>query len=77
VTPSPRCPTCRGPVPPTSEALPFCSARCQLVDLGRWLGEEYRIPVVEEDDEEEAPPSSRPEAPATPAPPGSVPPLRN
>jgi len=22
---------------------PFCSARCKLVDLGRWLNEEYRI----------------------------------
>ena len=22
---------------------PFCSARCQHVDLGRWLSEEYRI----------------------------------
>ncbi len=23
--------------------LPFCSQRCQWVDLGRWLDEEYRI----------------------------------
>ncbi len=23
---------------------PFCSARCANVDLGRWLGEEYRVP---------------------------------
>jgi hypothetical protein len=22
---------------------PFCSERCKLVDLGKWLGEEYRI----------------------------------
>ncbi len=22
---------------------PFCSARCKLVDLGRWLGEDYKI----------------------------------
>jgi hypothetical protein len=22
---------------------PLCSERCQLVDLGKWLGEEYRI----------------------------------
>lgn len=22
---------------------PFCSQRCKLVDLGRWLSEEYRI----------------------------------
>jgi endogenous inhibitor of DNA gyrase (YacG/DUF329 family) len=25
-------------------AWPFCSDRCRLADLGRWLGEEYRIP---------------------------------
>jgi endogenous inhibitor of DNA gyrase (YacG/DUF329 family) len=23
--------------------FPFCSARCRLIDLGRWLGEDYRI----------------------------------
>jgi hypothetical protein len=23
---------------------PFCSQRCQQVDLGRWLNEEYRVP---------------------------------
>jgi endogenous inhibitor of DNA gyrase (YacG/DUF329 family) len=22
---------------------PFCSQRCKLIDLGRWLNEEYRI----------------------------------
>ena len=22
---------------------PFCSDRCRLIDLGRWLGERYRI----------------------------------
>jgi endogenous inhibitor of DNA gyrase (YacG/DUF329 family) len=22
---------------------PFCCARCKLVDLGKWLGEEYRV----------------------------------
>jgi hypothetical protein len=24
--------------------FPFCSERCRLIDLGRWLGENYRIP---------------------------------
>jgi hypothetical protein len=23
---------------------PFCSERCRMADLGRWLNEEYRIP---------------------------------
>ena len=25
-------------------AYPFCSERCRLVDLSRWLDEDYRIP---------------------------------
>lgn len=24
--------------------FPFCSERCRLVDLRRWLGEQYRLP---------------------------------
>jgi uncharacterized protein len=24
---------------------PFCSERCKLIDLGKWLGEEYRVPA--------------------------------
>lgn len=42
------CPTCRAKVTQDparpSKLYPFCSERCHLVDLGRWLGEEYRIP---------------------------------
>ena len=42
-----KCPTCRRPVSKDparpSKLFPFCSERCHLVDLGRWLGEEYRI----------------------------------
>jgi hypothetical protein len=26
-----------------NRAFPFCSDRCRLVDLGKWLGEKYRI----------------------------------
>jgi endogenous inhibitor of DNA gyrase (YacG/DUF329 family) len=25
---------------------PFCSPRCRRIDLGRWLGERYSVPVV-------------------------------
>ena len=36
-----RCPICGKPV---EEAFrPFCSRRCKDVDLGRWLGGDYRI----------------------------------
>ena len=39
------CPTCRRPAVKTdNKFFPFCCERCHLVDLGRWLGEEYRIP---------------------------------
>lgn len=27
----------------TAPLGPFCSLRCQRADLGRWLGEDYRI----------------------------------
>ena len=73
-----QCPTCRGPVPPASETFPFCSARCRMIDLGRWLGEEYRIPAVEDDDDgRSTPPEPTPLAgPGTPKP-GPTPPWRN
>jgi endogenous inhibitor of DNA gyrase (YacG/DUF329 family) len=40
------CPICRKPVPPrpVNRAFPFCSDRCKLLDLGNWLGEQYRVP---------------------------------
>jgi len=40
------CAICGKPVPPrsTNRSYPFCSDRCRLLDLGKWLGEEYRIP---------------------------------
>ena len=46
-----RCPTCRQPVDwDASEFKPFCSERCQMVDLGRWANEEYRVPLAETPD---------------------------
>jgi hypothetical protein len=39
-----RCVTCGKPTGFFSEPVgPFCSDRCKLVDLGKWLGEEHRI----------------------------------
>jgi hypothetical protein len=37
------CPICRKPS--LAPWRPFCSKRCADVDLGRWLGEVYRVPV--------------------------------
>ncbi|MER3416373.1 MAG: DNA gyrase inhibitor YacG [Gemmataceae bacterium] len=31
--------------------FPFCGRRCKTIDLGRWLSEEYRIPLREEDEQ--------------------------
>jgi endogenous inhibitor of DNA gyrase (YacG/DUF329 family) len=32
---------------------PFCSERCKLIDLGKWVSEEYKIPVKTEEETEE------------------------
>ena len=33
---------------------PFCSRRCADIDLGRWLGGDYAVPVVETDEDDES-----------------------
>lgn len=41
-----RCPVCNTVLSPGNNTayLPFCSKRCQLIDLGDWLNENHRIP---------------------------------
>jgi hypothetical protein len=42
---TPRCPTCREIIRwDGNEHRPFCSERCQLIDLGSWATEQYRVP---------------------------------
>jgi endogenous inhibitor of DNA gyrase (YacG/DUF329 family) len=58
------CAICGKPVPPRPEnrAFPLCSDRCRLVDLAKWLGEQYRIAGRRAGDGgDEAPPSAPPE----------------
>jgi uncharacterized protein len=43
--PEPRCPICNTPRGATAAHAPFCSSRCQLIDLGNWLGERYVVPA--------------------------------
>jgi len=45
----------RSPNPP--RYFPFCSEKCRLVDLHKWLSEEYYIssPVESPEDEETSP----------------------
>jgi endogenous inhibitor of DNA gyrase (YacG/DUF329 family) len=33
--------------------FPFCSRRCKLIDLGKWLGEDYGLPREEPPDPDE------------------------
>jgi len=40
-----KCPTCGKQVEWKENSFrPFCSERCQLLDLGRWVEGEYRVP---------------------------------
>lgn len=42
----PRCPVCDAAVNlAMTSTAPFCSDRCRLVDLGRWLDEGYSMPL--------------------------------
>ena len=56
-----KCPTCR--VETTWEDnphRPFCSKRCQMIDLGAWVEERYKIPgddfemTADHDDDDDA-----------------------
>lgn len=39
-----RCPICQKENDFFAEPVgPFCSDRCKLIDLGKWLGEDYRV----------------------------------
>ncbi|MHC4776802.1 MAG: DNA gyrase inhibitor YacG [Planctomycetota bacterium] len=48
--PDAACPICATPVRAGDETFPFCSQRCRLVDLGRWLDEKYRVSRPQRDD---------------------------
>ena len=40
-----KCPTCNKRIEWDDNPFrPFCSERCKLIDLGRWVSEEYRVP---------------------------------
>jgi uncharacterized protein len=70
-----RCPICDKPMdgqgPKEWPAWPFCSERCRVIDLGRWLGGSYRIesPARVEDLED----ADANESPPNPAGPSAVP----
>jgi hypothetical protein len=65
-----RCPICdcsmdsRGPK--EWPDWPLCSPRCRLIDLGRWLGEEYRAvsPLLEDPEGDDVPAPPKPAVPS-------------
>ena len=53
-----KCPECSKPA--EARLAPFCSTRCQQIDLGRWLKGDYVIPGSR--DEGAVPSPARPAA---------------
>jgi endogenous inhibitor of DNA gyrase (YacG/DUF329 family) len=49
-----KCPICKNVVadegPDRPKTYPFCSERCKLIDLGRWLDGKYQVPVADHDE---------------------------
>ncbi|MDV2077049.1 DNA gyrase inhibitor YacG [Marinobacter xestospongiae] len=46
-----QCPTCKKSLEwdEANPYRPFCCKRCQLIDLGAWANEEYRVPAENAD----------------------------
>ena len=52
--PTVRCPICDRPFRlEENSSMPFCSDRCRLADLNRWLDEGYGLPIEPEDESPE------------------------
>jgi endogenous inhibitor of DNA gyrase (YacG/DUF329 family) len=54
-----RCPICNTPMMGNWHDYPdypFCSKRCRVIDLGRWLSEEYRISDAAPEEDRSTPP---------------------
>ena len=60
------CPICGKPTANCDRALPFCSKRCKLIDLGRWLSGRYAIEWTPEAPEGDAAAEEFPEDPPDP-----------
>ena len=54
-----KCPACKKELPQEKKPReknspwPFCTKRCKMIDLGKWVNEEYAIPVRQAPSEEE------------------------
>ena len=51
-----RCPICKTLTTYNENpSRPFCSERCKMIDLGKWITEEYKIETKEDEIEDENP----------------------
>ncbi|MFI5457864.1 MAG: DNA gyrase inhibitor YacG [Isosphaerales bacterium] len=54
-----RCPTCSRSYEIAAldelRSFPFCSDRCRLIDLGRWIDGKYVVPASNRDEQETVP----------------------
>ena len=49
------CPICkRATTWEENTSRPFCSERCKLIDLGKWVSEEYKIAGEKPEEEQNA-----------------------
>ena len=53
-----KCPICAHAAKPRAEntSFPFCTPRCKTIDFGKWINEDYRVPVegaVDSDSDDE------------------------
>jgi len=50
------CPICGSESKPRAKnpSFPFCNPRCKTIDLGKWMNEEYRVPVDDSSDEDDS-----------------------
>jgi endogenous inhibitor of DNA gyrase (YacG/DUF329 family) len=60
-----KCSICKAPIDEADAGkegsfFPFCSDRCRLIDLGRWLDGKYAIPVSRRDADADADASEPP-----------------
>ena len=54
-----QCPICGAAMPGNWQDYPdypFCTKRCRTIDLGRWLGEEYRVAGKDAGEDRSTPP---------------------
>lgn len=63
-----KCPICNAAVKSRQENpnFPFCTARCKTIDLGKWMSEEYRIPIDDSADDDEDGSASGPSSKMSP-----------